>query len=685
MTAAGAVYAPQAAAATPLAGPGCDFNDNGRDDLAIGVPGEGVGSISKAGMVHVFFGNSPRLSAAGSTAWHQNVPTVEGVAQAGDAFGAAVACGDFDGDGNDDMVVGIPRERVGFDFPNAGIVQVFYGSLFGPTAVRDRIFSQSTLDVQDSAESGDEFGSALAVGDFNGDGRADLAIGVPGENIDGSRQAGAVNILYGGEDGLSAAGNDFFHQNSPGVLGGVGGSEAFGSALAAGDFDGDGRDDLAIGVPGEKIANASFAGTVHVLYGAAGGITTAGDQVLSQATPGVAGTTGEGDAFGTALAAGDFDGDGRDDLAVGVPGDDHSGGRNVGSVNVLYGSSGGLTGTDDPLWSQATDLIEGAPEDGDAYGSALVAADFDGDGRDDLAIGVPGESVGDRLSAGAVNILYGTGSGLATSGDEIFSQATSGVKGLAEEGDRFGTALSAGDYNGDGRADLAIGGSGESVDGVRSAGAVNVLYGTRSGMSVSGDQIWHQNASNVTGFAEPYDQLGGAPLSNGVYRIAYADGTDVRVSRHHLDHTPILTRYDLVGEPDGTSHVIVAARDGFIRAIVDTNAEPTDDNNYVYIEHEDGEFTKYSHFRTDSVTGSGRFVGEFVRAGTRLGIEDRVGTAGSVHLHWEVSVPDDPADAFDSEGFPRGHNRVPQICNIPGNMFIDNHTYTAGPCAVRVP
>jgi hypothetical protein len=106
-----------------------------------------------------------------------------------------------------------------------------------------------------------------------------------------------------------------------------------------------------------------------------------------------------------------------------------------------------------------------------------VAADFNRDGVADLAVGVPGENL-----TGAVNVLSGASSGLSGSGAQVFFQ----VGGTAEFLDRFGEALAAGDFNGDGFADLAGGASGEDVGGVRDAGAVSVLYGATGGLTTAG-------------------------------------------------------------------------------------------------------------------------------------------------------------------------------------------------------
>jgi murein DD-endopeptidase MepM/ murein hydrolase activator NlpD len=130
----------------------------------------------------------------------------------------------------------------------------------------------------------------------------------------------------------------------------------------------------------------------------------------------------------------------------------------------------------------------------------------------------------------------------------------------------------------------------------------------------------------------------------------------------------------------GPDYLITAARAGTIRFIVDGNAEPTGDNNYVWIEHADGEWSKYTHFQTGSVTGRGHQAGDFVNAGTILGREGDVGQAGGDHLHFEIAVPDSITSPIDSGGFIRGLNRVPRICGIPGNAYFRGQTYTAAAC-----
>jgi FG-GAP repeat len=257
--------------------------------------------------------------------------------------------------------------------------------------------------------------------DFNNDGFADLAIGVPAEN-----GIGAVNVLYGNGGGLSGAGGQLFiHEGDVDLSTG-----SFGAAVAAGDFNHDGFADLAAGAPTAQIGRALEAGTISVIKGTAAGLSEFGGPLYTQ----FAGATEGGDQFGFALAAGDFNNDGFDDLAVGAPFEDAASIRDAGAVSVLYGSGAGLTSVGGRLFTQ----VAGAVEEGDHFGSQLAAGDFNNNGSADLAAAAPSESVGSAWGAGAVSVLYGTGAGLTTSGGQLFTQNSPGVPGAAEAFDHFG-------------------------------------------------------------------------------------------------------------------------------------------------------------------------------------------------------------------------------------------------------
>jgi hypothetical protein len=266
-----------------------------------------------------------------------------------------------------------------------------------------------------------------------------------------------------------------------------------------------------VGVPDEDIGSARFAGAVNVLRGTSGGLTGTGSQFWHQDAAGVVGTAEDEDAFGTSLAAGDFNNNGFADLAIGVPSESigaASSSSFAGAVNVLYGSSGGLSGTGSQLFWQGSGGAAGTPEFGDGFGSGLAAGDFNNNDASDLAVGVPFEDIAGREDAGAVNILYGGGGGLSGTGSQVFWQGPGGVSGTLEASDWFGAEVSTGDFNNNGAADLAVGVPHEAIGTRFAAGAVNVLPGGSGGLTGSGSQGFWQGTGGVVGTAEVDDQFG---------------------------------------------------------------------------------------------------------------------------------------------------------------------------------
>jgi hypothetical protein len=307
-----------------------------------------------------------------ATVW----PGTNGLAY-GSATTNAAAAGslqaDFNNDGFADLAVGAPFEAVG-SIIDGGAVNVLYGTSTGLTGTGSQLFTQDSPGVGSAAEEGDLFGLALATGDFNQDGFADLAIGVPGENVGSIVDGGAVNVLYGSAGLLTGIGSQLFTQDSPGVGSAAETFDNFGSRLAAGDFNNDTFADLAIGAPLEAVGNIQLGGAVNVLYGSGSKLTGVGSQLFTQDSPGVGSAAEENDIFGGELAAADFNNDTFADLAIGVPGEAVGTIQGAGAVNVLYGSGSKLSGVGSQLFTQDSPGVGSAAERGDDFGGALAAS-----------------------------------------------------------------------------------------------------------------------------------------------------------------------------------------------------------------------------------------------------------------------------------------------------------------------
>ena len=461
-----------------------DFNNDGFADLAIGVPGQSVSGGADAGAVIVQYG-----AASGSLAVQiitQDSFEIGGAAEANDYFGAALAAGDFDNDGRDDLAIGVPGEAIG-SANDAGAVAVLYGSAGGLNYEGNQLFYQGNDGIGGAAQATDEFGASLATGDLNGDGRDDLVIGAPGESIGSAGDAGAVHVLPGSASGLVPGSEVMLYQGNAGIAGTSSANDRFGASVAVGDVNGNGFDDLIVGIPGE-----GGAGAIHVVFGSGSLITTSGDLQLSQDSSGIDGDAEAGDQFGFSVASGDFDGDGYDDIAIGVPYEDVSGATDTGTVNFIFGSASGPTSSGNYYLHQDSSNVAGAASNGNAFGFSLASGDFDNDGVDDLGVGVPGDVVSGTDNAGSIYVFLGASGGPSGADDVQLHQNSSGVGGGPEAGDSFGYSVAAGDFNGDGRADLGVGVAGEAIGSASGSGAAHVLFGSASGVTGSGSLLFNE-------------------------------------------------------------------------------------------------------------------------------------------------------------------------------------------------
>jgi hypothetical protein len=451
-----------------------DFNDDGIDDLA-------VADREHPNLVRVFFGTAWTIGQPVNFPFVMETVTVPTVP--GTTLGPplVLVAGDFghDASDDDDLAVGVPGDS--FSTDNAGAVFVFDRASGGGWSLIDTI-RQGYDGYPGISEAGDHFGAALAVGNFDQNDLPDLAIGVPGETTSGQANSGTAYIVYQGVGGLYPQSVEGFYRGYNGLTGTPNANEQIGYALAAGDFNGDGVDDLAVGIPGTTCAGYVNAGSVMVLLGRddLDGLDAAGVSYWNQTHAGVLDDCEANDRFGAALVAGNFDatliGDPvTDDLAIGVPGEAIDGVSLAGAVDVLFGSSDGITADGNLLLHEG--MLPGGSPAVSAFGARLAAGRIN-EGvltHDSLLIAAPFATVGGLAAAGSVWVVPSSAGELAPDRAVRFAVTPQYAAWPSAGSDGFGSQLAVGDFNGDSDNDIAVGVPGSDVSG-SGAGIVQVIY-----------------------------------------------------------------------------------------------------------------------------------------------------------------------------------------------------------------
>ncbi|MER6674634.1 VCBS repeat-containing protein [Streptomyces sp. NPDC000983] len=380
---------------------------------------------------------------------------------------------DFNGDGYEDQVTGVPVATVEGK-KRAGYIAVVYGSARGPGT--KRVYTQASPGIPGGVESHDLFGAHLTVGDYDGDGYPDLLVESDNEQWTqaGIARDGSRTILWGGPRPFT----------SGKVLPALTTSRYQGSITVAGDFNGDGHQDLArqddirFGPFGRDGRSASVqtkapfiltdertalvsgdtdgdgitdvvtlareyeSNTEHrFLYA----VTVARGSASGLLPPATVTTFLAKDPWDESLAVGDVDGDGPAEIVTG------------GTSGILI-----LDGDSERPIDQDTPGVPGAEETGDRFGGFVSVGDIDGDGYGDILAGNPSEDFGGLTDAGNFAVLPGGPDGPTGAGTEVFSQAGAGVPGAAESTDRFGSRTDLVDSDGDGRGEPVVSAVGEN-------------------------------------------------------------------------------------------------------------------------------------------------------------------------------------------------------------------------------
>ncbi len=515
-----------------------DFDCDGVMDLAVGdassdvidnVGGDNDGSVS------IGFGDRQiGLRLGGGQLISQNTDGITGVAEANDRFGDALAAADFNGDDCSDLAIGVSGEDdAGAGTTDSGGVHALFGAAGGLSTSND-LFLPGAEAAPHGTTNGHRKGEALAPLHWtSASALPNLAISAIGHAPNLLLFAGGVAVRRSGSALLNTPVDFVSRSDFPNEVDRQSG--VFGETLAAGDFNNDGFDDLvAFGVSdGCIIPTPTISlcpdgkGFLWIIYGAAssGGFRY---EKITQDSPGVPGVVEDNDFFGEALTVGDFNNDGIDDLAVGAPGEGIGAIDDSGSVTILYGAANGLLANAGSSIAFGQSEISGlAVEASDEFGASLSAGDFNRDGFDDLAIGLPLEDVGNVVDAGSVAVVYGSAGGIDTSIVKIFDLSSADISGDVATNDQFGIALSAADFNDDQVDDLAIGIANRADNTGAGAGAVLMLFSTAdtetSILSVAPNPVFAGQPYTVTVRSRRLN-TGGTVLGRGTVNVSVSGG-----------------------------------------------------------------------------------------------------------------------------------------------------------------
>jgi hypothetical protein len=384
-----------------------DLNSDGRTAIAVGTPLEDDGNGDDFGAVWILF-----LSSDGKVTAEQKISVLkgdfEGGLDPGDEFGASVArIDDLDGNGVDDLAVGTPGDDNG-DGLNSGAVWILFLAGDG-TVIDEQKISDTEGGLEQNLEERDAFGIAVSsLGDFDGDGIADLLVGAALDDEGNGIDVGAFYILFLREDGtvrdeikISETDGNFSGELHEG--------DWFGHGLAAiGDLDGDGVIDLAVGAPLDDDGSDKDSGAIWILFMTEEG-TVRTQQKISDEDGGLIEflNLSPGDLFGYDVAApGDVNGDGIVDVLVGAPLDDDGGGEDVGAFWFLFLQTDGTVKGASKV-SETVGGFDSELSEGDAFGASVaVIGDLNDDGFTDVVSGAPYDNDGGGVDSGAVWVLF---------------------------------------------------------------------------------------------------------------------------------------------------------------------------------------------------------------------------------------------------------------------------------------
>ncbi len=510
-----------------------DINNDGRDDIAIGVKDADPGGRTNAGAVYVVFGAASSFATPFdlTTLTGSNGFVINGVAAGDGAGGSLGHAGDINGDGVDDLVIGAnladPAGRT-----SAGTSYVVFGRSTAFTAALELSALNGSNGFAINGEiAGDSSGSSVdGVGDLDNDGIDDVAIGAPAaENV------GQVYVVYGKNTGFAATLELSALASNSGVVfrGPVSGDNTGVSVSGAGDVNGDGISDMIIGANGADPNSRAGAGVAYIMLGRDGGFPSGPVQMTYNSVPNgfIIHGASAGDGLGRSVhGAGDVNGDGQNDVIVGAP---LAGGAvGPGAAYVVFGRDSGIVDTASLTGSDGFAL--NGVNGGDNTGISVAGlGDLNADGEDDVIIGAPLADPGGRGSAGASYIVFGKTSAFAAAIDlSSLGGADGFVINGSTAGNRSGGSVhGAGDINNDGFLDLIVGGDARYSSHVVYGRSLNVSpvaqddqVATNENVVLTGN-VFVNNGNGVDSDPEG-DQLAVSKVNGAAANV----GTQIRLS-----------------------------------------------------------------------------------------------------------------------------------------------------------
>ncbi len=365
------------------------------------------------------------------------------------AFGSSIAnIGNLNNVGVYDIAVGAPFNGTGAVY----MLLMNSGGLLSDTIKIDNNTVNGPVLLDD-----DQFGSSIAnIGDLNGDGISDIAVGASGDGTGGSSR-GAIHLMFMSNDSVGAISHTIEISsatvNGPVLLD----DDQFGSSIAnIGDLNGDGISDIAVGAIGDD-TGGSLRGAIHVMLMNRNG-TVSSTMTINGATPNGP-TIGDYYGFGGSIAGvDDLNGDNIKDILVSS--------SVVSTIHLLHMNRNGTVSSTIVASSDAT---LGNPDlDGsDRLGSSLVdIGDLNGDGISDIIAGASFDEImgsDDGLDTGAIYVLYMNNSGIAFNYTQIGNNTVNGL--VLDRNDAFGYSIAdIGDLNGDGISDIVVGAPGDGIE-----------------------------------------------------------------------------------------------------------------------------------------------------------------------------------------------------------------------------